>query len=181
MPEDPTPPGDQGGTNDNPGGTPPPEDDGLGEAGKRALEAERSSRRAAERRLRDMEAELNRFRESTMSETEKAIDKARREALAEAQTSFNRRIVQAEVRAAAAGKLADPEDAIRFLDLDDFKVGNDGEVDTKAITSALDGLVKTKPYLAASATRPTGDADQGARGAPAGSSMNDLIRGALRR
>jgi hypothetical protein len=187
MPDETTPPpGDQG-ANDG-GGQPPAgtttstagDEDGLGEAGKRALDAERTSRRAAEKRAADMEKELQRFRESSMSEQEKAIEQARKEARTEATAAFNQRLVAAEVRAVAAGKLADPEDAIRFLDLDDFKVGDAGEVDKTAITKALDGLVKAKPYLAASATRPTGDADQGARGGPAGSSMNDLIRAARR-
>lgn len=178
------PTGDQGGGDSSGGGsgttTPPPDDDGLGEAGKRALDAERSSRRAAEKRARDLEAELTRVRESSMSETEKAIEKAKREAKAEATSAYNRRILQAEMRAAAAGKLADPEDAIRFLDLDDFTVGDDGAIDQKAVTKALDELVKAKPYLAASATRPTGDADQGTRRTSSGGSlMNDLIKSSL--
>lgn len=185
MAPDETPaPDDQAGAPpaDPPAGTPPTgDDDGLGEAGKRALEAERSSRRAAENRAKELEKELTKFRESSMSEQEKAIAAAKREAMTEAGAAFNRRLVQAEVRAVAAGKLADPEDAVRFLDLDEFAVGDDGEVDKKAITKKLDELVKAKPYLAAGATRPTGDADQGARGGSAGSSMNDLIRNAAGR
>lgn len=184
APETPAPSGDQGGAppTDPPAGAPPVGDnDDLGEAGKRALEAERGSRRAAENRAKALETELAKFRESSMSEQEKAIAAARREATAEAGVAFNRRLVQAEVRAAAAGKLADPEDAVRFLNLDEFEVGSDGDVDKKAITSAIERLLKGKPYLSGSATRPTGDADQGARGGPAGSSMNDLIRGAAGR
>ncbi|KRC37517.1 hypothetical protein [Oerskovia sp. Root22] len=61
----------------------------------------------------------------------------------------NERIRKAEVRAAAAGKLSDPADALKFLDLEQFEVGSDGEVDTSAINEALEGLVKSKPYLAA--------------------------------
>lgn len=187
MPDDNGSQGDPG-TNDNQqqppaqgGQQPPPSDDGLGDAGKRAIEAERQARRQAERRIGEMEKELTRIRENGMSEQEKAVEAARREARAEATKAFNTRLLQAEVRATAAGKLADPEDAIRFLDLDEFAVDDDGKTDQKAITKALDELVKAKPYLAASATRPTGDADQGARGAPAASSMNDLIRNAIRR
>lgn len=155
--------------------------DQLGDAGKRAIDEERRSRRAAEKRVRDLESELVKLRERTMSDQEKAIEKARREAMAEATSASNRRLLQAEVRAAAAGKLADPEDAVRFIDLDEFQVNDDGTVDTKTIAAAIQSLVKTKPYLAAGATRPTGDADQGARGARAPSSMNDMIRNAIRR
>lgn len=160
-------------------------DDG-GRGGKEQLLAdlarERDRRQAAEREAKRTEAELAKLRESSMSDQEKAIEQARREARAEANGAFNKRLVQADVRAAAAGKLTDPEDAIRFLDLDTFAVNDDGETDKKAITAAVAQLVKDKPYLAAGATRPTGDADQGARGAGAGSSsMNDLIRNAIRR
>jgi hypothetical protein len=153
----------------------------LGAAGKKALDAERSARKAAEKRMGDLEKELTQLREGSMSEQEKAVEQARREAKAEASKAFNTRLVQAEVRAAAAGKLADPEDAIRFLELNDFDVNDNGEVDGKAISTALDGLLKQKPYLAASATRPTGDADQGARRSSAsGPDMDQLLRAAVR-
>ena len=53
------------------------------------------------------------------------------------------------MRAAAGTKLADPGDAGRLLDLDQFKVDVNGDVDAKAISSAIDDLLKAKPYLAA--------------------------------
>lgn len=169
----------QGGNGQQGGGQ---TDDGLGDAGKRAIEAERQARRQAERRISEMEKELARIRESGMSEQEKAVEQAKREAKAEAQKAFNTRLVQAEVRAAAAGKLADPEDAIRFIDLTKFDVDDEGKVDNKAITKEITDLVKARPYLAASATRPTGDADQGARGGSAGGDdMNAIFRNAFRR
>lgn len=180
MPDETTPPGDPA-ENDNQQPANTNGQDELGEAGQRAIAAERAARKAAEKRLGDLEKELNSLRESSMSEQEKAVERARREAAAEAQKGFNLRLKQAEVRAAAAGKLADPEDAIRFLDLDLFDVFEDGSVDKKAVEKALGDLVKAKPYLAASATRPAGDIDQGARGTPAGSSMNDLLRRAAGR
>jgi len=57
--------------------------------------------------------------------------------------------VRAEVRAAAAGKLADPSDALRFLDLAQFEVGEDGDIDQDEIADAIDELLTQKPYLAA--------------------------------
>src|SRR5690606_3836292 len=51
--------------------------------------------------------------------------------------------------AAAASKLSDPADALKFLDLSGFEVGDDGEVDSSAIAEAIDGLIESKPYLAA--------------------------------
>jgi hypothetical protein len=80
-------------------------------------------------------------------------------------------MVEAEVRAAAAGKLADPADAIRLLDLTGF-VDDAGEIDGKAIAAAVDELVTAKPYLAANAAKPNGTtaapaAPQGTRPGPA--------------
>ena len=74
---------------------------------------------------------------------------ARREAEQAATAKANARILRSEVRAAAAGKLADPKDALRFLDLDQFEVDEDGEVDEDEIADAIEDLVKRKPYLAA--------------------------------
>lgn len=130
--------------------------------------------------------EFDKLQEATKSETEKAVEKARKEAEAAARAESNKtwetRVVRSEVRVAAAGKLADPEDAVRFLDLSTFKVDDNGEVDGKAIAAAIDELVKTKPYLAANGTRGTRDFDAGSR-TPAGGgrSMNDLIRSAAGR
>lgn len=122
--------------------------------------------------------ELDKLRTASMSDQDKAVEEARKAAREEAATAFNRRLVQAEVRAAAAGKLADPEDAIRFLDLEEFAVDSEGDVDKKAVAAAVARLVKEKPYLTAGATRPTGDADQGTR-RPAAGSSNDWLRSAI--
>ena len=139
--------------------------DTLGDAGKKALDAERAERRKAEKRAKELDAELAKFREASMSEQERAVEIARREAATATLAAVNQRILKAEIRAAAGGRLADPEDAVRFLDTDEFAVTEDGEVDQRAVLAAIDRLLKMKPYLAAGATRPAGDADQGARGA----------------
>lgn len=123
--------------------------------------------KAAEKAKADLEARLAKIEEDSKSDNDKALEQARTEA-ADAATKeitakANRRIVAAEVKAAAGTKLADPADAIRLLDLDEFDVDDDGEVDTAAIGKAIDGLLKDKPYLAAKG-RPKGDIDQGARG-----------------
>lgn len=121
--------------------------------------------------------ELDKLRADGQSEAEKAIAKAKAEGGAEALQKANARVLRAEVKAIAAGKLADPADAVHFLDLSDFEVSEDGDVDSKAIARAIDHLVKEKPYLATGAKRTNGSADGGARGGGgAGTSMNDLIR-----
>ncbi len=152
------------------------DDQGLGDAGKRALDAERTARREAEKALKQAQAELDAAREAAMSETERLIAQARREARDEALSEAHTRLVRAEARALATGKLADPSDISSFIDLTTFEVDADGNVDSAAITAAIDALIKSKPYLAAQ--RVGGDADAGARGAAPRTtgSMNDLIR-----
>jgi len=133
-------------------------------------------------KLRQTEAELEKIRESAQSDQESALaqarEEARREAFQEALAEANSRILRAEVIAAASRKLADPEDAVRLLDLDSFHVDDNGEVDRAALAAAVDELVKAKPYLAGAR-----DPDFGARppAQPAGQSMDDLIRSAARR
>ncbi len=169
-------------------------DDQLGEAGKKALEAERATarnaekaRKAAEARAAELEERFAKLEEGQKSETEKALEKARKEAgdaaTKEATAKANARILRAEVKAAAGGKFADPADAVRFVDLDQFEVDEaNGEVDAKAIAKALDVLGTEKPYLLANGRKPAGDADQGARGSSAGTGdMNNLIRSAAGR
>lgn len=157
--------GSQGGAQNEP----------LGDAGKRALEEERSGRKAAEKAARDAQAELDKLRKDSMSDQERAVAEAKAEARAEVLTQANQRLLRAEVRAAAAGKLADPDDALGLLDLPSF-MDDDGEINTKAIKSAIDKLVSSKPYLSA---RPgNGSGEGGARGGNANTepSMDDWLR-----
>lgn len=142
---------------------------------KKALKAERALRRTAEREARDLKAE----RENADKEpAEQALDQARREAAAEATSAANKRILRSEVRAIAKGRLADPADALVYLDLDSFDVDDDGEIDSEAIEDAISDLLKKKPYLGADAGEKfRGGADQGARGkkeAPSQLSKEDL-------
>ncbi|OZF00848.1 hypothetical protein CH300_20125 [Rhodococcus sp. 15-1154-1] len=116
-----------------------PDDKKLGPKGERALAAikiklknEKIKRRAAEAKNRQTDD----------ADKTKAAER-------EYMVKANQRILRSEVRALAAGKLADPADAIKFLDLDQFDVGNDGEVDQDDIADAIDDLVEKKPYLAA--------------------------------
>jgi membrane protein involved in colicin uptake len=151
-------------------------DEPLGDAGKRALEAERESRKDAEARAKAAERAL---REAT-TEREKAIAEAKAEARREILEEANTRLLRAEIKAAATGKLANPELAVKLLDLSTFTVADDGTVEVKAITTAIDKLLETDPYLKASTL--TGSADGGRQGEPAPSKldMNTLIRAAAK-
>lgn len=151
--------------------------EGLGEAGLKALRAERARADEAERKRLAAEAERDELRSKNQTAEEKAIEAAKKAGREEATLEANRRIARSEIRAAAGGKLQDAEDAASFLgDLDRFIVK--GEVDSKAITSAIDELVKAKPYLAAAGKGrplPGGGATQSS-----GTSFNDTIRRKIR-
>ena len=137
----------------------------LGDAGKKALDAMKAERNAAREEAKKAAAELASLKAA--AEGREAEHEAQREAQRlkdEALAVANERILKAEVRAAAASKLADPQDALRFLDLSEFEVGSDGEVDASLVAKAIDDLIASKPYLAAQGgQRFQGSADGGAR------------------
>ncbi|WP_208615137.1 hypothetical protein [Streptomyces caeruleatus] len=131
--------------------------DELGDKGKRAL----ASMKGKWRTERDKRRELER----ALAEKDGADDaeQARRKAETDAMAKANDRILKAEIRAAAKGRLADPKDAMTFLDLDQFEVGEDGEIDPEEVEEAITDLLKSKPYLAAAtAKRFQGTGDGGA-------------------
>ena len=164
-PADATPPGD----------TPPPTDappageDALGDAGKRALDAMKAERKAAKDQAATEKARADELQ--ARLDGKEAEHKAAQEAQKirdDALNAANQRILKAEIRAAAAGKLADPTDALQFIDLSALEVGADGDVDATAITALITDLIEKKPYLAAQGKRFQGTADGGARNDAAG-------------
>lgn len=135
-------------------------EEALSDPGKQALDrmkarlkAERAARVAAE-------AKLN---EATPADDAERIA---REAESRAIAKANTRILSAEVRAAATGKLSDPSDALTFIDLSQFDVDDDGNVDQDEIAEAIADLLTKKPYLAAQGgpKTPKADPSQGAGG-----------------
>lgn len=114
----------------------------------------------AAKRLADLEA-------ANLSEKDKAVREAVDSALADARKGFGSRLVDAELRAAAAGRdldvdaLLDGLDRARFLD-------EDGEPDTAAIKKWLDKIAPVK------GTR-SPDLGQGRRGTPSPKSKADEL------
>jgi hypothetical protein len=137
----------------------------LGDAGKRALDSMKAERNASKEARAEI-ARMNEAKESAGKPAEEqALDAARREATLEATTKANERILRSELRAAAKGKLADPTDAQLYIDLSEFEVGEDGEIDSDALDDAIDALLARKPHLTAGTPRRfEGDGDQGAGG-----------------
>ncbi len=156
-----------------------PADDGLGDGGKAALESERRARREADKALKSLQAEHDKLRAATMTESEKAVVEARAEGRKEALAEATSRLAKAELRAVAAGKLADPDDAAALIgDLSQF-VTSTGDVDTKAMSSAIDVLVKAKPYLAPQ-TAKTAPLPGGGATPSSGASFDNWIRDAAK-
>lgn len=134
----------------------------LGDAGRRALQEERRARKVAEK-------ELATLRAASLSDQERAVAEAKAAGAADAAKAAAPRLVRAEFRAAAAGRVdKDTLDAyLEDIDLGKF-VADDGEPDVKAIEARI-------KRLGGGSGRP--DFDGGARGGtakPAG--MNELIR-----
>lgn len=137
--------------------------DDLGDKGKQALDRMKAKLKAERERRKAAEGERDQLKSGGAAD--KDADQIRAEADKAATAKANARIVRSEVRAAAAGKLADPRDALRFLDLTQFEVDEDGQLDEDDVADAIDQLVKDKPYLAAAGKpqRFQGTGDGGAR------------------
>ncbi len=143
--------------------TPETDDKPLGPPGEKALAAEKDKRRAESAKRRELEAELAALKAAASADTEKAdLEAIKAQAIREANAAAAQRILRSEIKAAAAGKLADPADAYKFLDLADFEVNENGDVDTAEIADAITGLLTSKPYLKAAQSGP-GSADGGVR------------------
>lgn len=141
------------------GGTPPeetadePETSGTPESGqeetdgtdfREKYEAQRKINRDLEKKLKGEAGTLTKANEELQAKID-AFETAEQEKV----TTLSQRVLRAEMRAAAAGKLSDPSDALRFIDLDEFEISDDGEVDGSALESAIAKLLEEKPYLAA--------------------------------
>jgi hypothetical protein len=143
-------------------------EDSLGDAGKKALDAmkakwqkERDLRKAADAKLAEA------TKPKPKDDDKPDVDSIRAEVEKAATAKVNERIIRSEIRAAAAGKLQDPKDALAHLDLKQFEVDDDGNVDEDEIADAIADLLKRKPYLGVTqgdGKRFKGTADAGVQG-----------------
>lgn len=153
---------DQGAQSGEPTDGDPAGADALGDAGKRALDAMKQKWREERDKRKALEAQLSQSTPAPADGTPDA-DTIRAQATREALSKANERILKSEIKAAAAGKLADPTDALALLDLSQFEVNDSGEVDASEIADAIEDLISRKPHLAAKAVRRfQGTADGGA-------------------
>lgn len=130
-----------------------------------ALHAEAADFR---RKLRKAEVELEKARTEGLSEQERAVAEAELRGRQAAEAESGRRLLEAQVLAAGAGKLRDPADAVRYLDLDGLL---ELDEDDRDLEKRVAKLVDEKPYLGLSdngdsSGRRVGVQSQGARTKP---------------
>lgn len=150
-----------------PSSTPPPAAPTAEDLAKltASLDAER-------KRAKTLETELAALKAGQMTDQEKAVAAAREEGRAEAAKAAALVLVAAEFRAAAAGKLADPDAAIAVLDLAKL-VAADGSPDKAAIAALVGKLAAVPPA--------PGSIPGGPRGGPPsgdGDWLHQVVRGA---
>jgi hypothetical protein len=108
-----------------------------------------------------------------MTDAEKAVAAARAEGKAEAEAAATLKVVAAEFRARAAGKIANPEAALAILDLS--KLVKDGDADTKAIDALIAQLAAVPAPPA-----PPGHVPPGVRQPAPGNGSDDWLRSVRR-
>lgn len=122
--------------------------------------------------------ELEQLRQSAMTEQEKAVAAAKAEGRTEALRTIGARLVDAEVKAAVAGRNVNVEALLDGLDRSRF-LDDEGEPNTRAINAWVEKLA---PPVDPTRTAWPPDLGQGARGAPpSGADMNSMLRRAAGR
>lgn len=160
-----------------PGQTPPPAsgaqaatppatdgDAGLGDAGKRAIDAMKAERDAAQRAARAAERALEELRLAGASESEKAIAKAKADGAAEVTGRFHDQIRRSEVKVALSAAGISPSVLDLLATAPEFAtltIGDDGSIDPDAMKAAIAASKSVRPDLFA-APRAIGSADGGA-------------------
>ena len=168
--------GDQSGNQGN-----PEYPEGLGDAGKRAIDRMKGERDDAKRDYATLKsdyealkARVDAFSNPDRNGGNQNDNKGNGDTKTGGRSAedvennlFARMAAQAlrsTVRESAKGKLADPEDALRFLDLSDMQPNEFGEHDSSAINQKIEDLLKAKPYLKVAKAEFQGGADGGPRG-----------------
>jgi hypothetical protein len=117
--------------------------DASSEAARHRHEA-REARERLQTLERERETEQER-RDRETAERERAAGRAERD---DEVAGLRRQIATADIRVRAAGRFADPDDAVRMLDVDALLRETDERRRADAVDTALTALLEAKPYLA---------------------------------
>lgn len=146
----------------------PPADDDPDKGAKNALVAEREARRAEREERKQLRDELAALKQQLADKEkpaeEAALDAARREAEQAANAKANERIVKAELRAAAAGKVSNLTALARLVDASQIEVDDDGNPSSGDIEDAIATFLTEYPEFASDKSKFSGSADQGSKG-----------------
>lgn len=172
-------------TTEEPTATEPVEgEDQLGDAGKKALDRMKADKKAAQETAKAAQAELAALKAQLAEATARGdavadVEKVVEAKAAEIAAQYQAKVAAAEIKAAAVGKVIDVD---LVASLPEFNPTNflteSGEVDQVKVAEAIDGLVTSKPYLAAQGQGVKGAGDGGARN---GSTPSQLTRTDLSR
>lgn len=159
----------------------PPAENDPDKGAKDALVAEREARRKEREERKQLRDELAALKQQLADKDkpadEAALDAARREAETAANERANERIVKAELRAAAAGKVSNLTALTRLADVSQIDVDQDGNPSADDIEDAITQFLTDFPEFAADKSKFTGSADQGSKGKqtkPGQLTQNDL-------
>lgn len=147
----------QDASTDAPDAVPATGDDALGDAGKQALDRMKAERNEAAKRAKQLERELEQVRTANLTEAEKAIAEAEKRGEANALSRVGTRLVDAELRLAAAGRTL-TTDALLTFDRSKFLTA-DSDVDREGLTK----WVEQNSVAASPQPLRFGDVDQGVR------------------
>lgn len=114
--------------------------------------------------LKAKASKLDELEAQSKSELDKALERAaalERER-DEAKLAAQETTLRSAIISTAAGKLADPTDAIALIDRSAIEFGEDGS--PKNVEDLISSLLEAKPHLAAAGGARGSSADQGARG-----------------
>lgn len=156
--------------------------EGLGDAGKAAIDRERERAKDFERKFKAAEKARKDLETKHASAQDIAIAKAKEEGKAEILSTANQKVLRAEVKVAAAGKLKNPALAWALLeDVRDSLMDDEGEVDEAKLKRAIDRIVKENPELSAERVLVRTGGDFSNSGASKHADMNANIRRAAGR
>lgn len=151
----------------------------LGEAGTKALAAERKRANDAEKAQKVLQARIDDLENASKSESDKAIAQAKKDGAAEVTERFHGQVRRAEVRAALTAGGINPA----FLDLavkaDEFATLDvDDEGSVKGLNESVEAFKKAMPDMFRTTAKP--DFGGGPRGTPANNAptMNELLKAA---
>jgi len=158
-------------SNDTPPGPPTPQPDelaGLDEHARRLVERANSEAAAFRHELREAKEtarqaieRLGAVERSHESEQDRAVREAEERGRSAAQAEidelragYERQLAISAIKARAAGRFADPDDAVRLLALDELLAEPDQQRRDQQVEKALTDLLEAKPYLARETRRP---------------------------